>query len=389
MARDVVVYIDEYGDPDLATEKNGPSTFFIVTAVIVDAAEHAGVVTAAEEVRRRFFQTGEMKSSRVASNDARRIEVLKAINCLNLRSYTLLVDKSALDREGGLGYRGSFYKNIGRRIHDLLVRTFEKVQVVADEHGTPEFMQSVPVYLERHLVRDLFSLQPFRFAKSHLEPLLQIADMISGSYARCVDPKRLSPRAGELLPLLQERSVGTATWPPRRMPTSTGHVPSPEGTHDELVRAHCRRQALLFLEDADRDDADQHVQALTLEHLIFQADFVDDRAFISTRDLLAHLNGQVREEVAEYRLRTVAIAPLRDSGVIIASSAKGYKLPVSASDLISFVNHANAIVPPMLARLKKARDALRLVSSGALDIVPEHDSPQLHRLLEALEPATR
>lgn len=52
-------FIDEYGDPNLATEKDGVSQYFIVAAVVVRQEQLADLRPAVEEVRAKFFQTGE------------------------------------------------------------------------------------------------------------------------------------------------------------------------------------------------------------------------------------------------------------------------------------------------------------------------------------------
>ena len=383
LARDLAVFVDEYGGPGLDLEKEGPSKFYIVTAVIVDASALSAVRKAAENVRQRFFQTGEMKSSKISDNDGRRILVLNAINTLNAKTYSLIVDKRELDRESGLAYRRSFYKYISRRLYDRLVRAFENVDLVADEFGTAEFMATFPEYLHRQLVPDLFSKRTFKFASSSDEVLLQVADVVSGSFARAFDPDKLSERSAEILALLGQQSIGIAAWPPRSLPAINPAIsPSVEAKHDELVREHCRRQAQLFLEGVDRDQPDGRLQAEVVEYLLFQAEFFDDRAFIPTQRLIEYLEGQLRQEVSAYHLRTVAIAPLRDAGVIIASSAKGYKLPVSEADLAQFVMHANTIVPPMLSRLRRAREALLLASLGDLDILGVTEFSLLRQLVD-------
>ncbi len=58
-------FTDEYGDPNLATEKSGVSTFFIVTAVLVEDDKVEAMCRKAEVIRSRFFGRGEMKSSSV------------------------------------------------------------------------------------------------------------------------------------------------------------------------------------------------------------------------------------------------------------------------------------------------------------------------------------
>ena len=96
----VHAFVDEYGDTGIAVEKAGVTSFFIITAVLVsDNVELQR--TRAESIRRKFFQAGEMKSSAVAADDERRERILEAISDLDIRTYTLAVDKrESFAREG-------------------------------------------------------------------------------------------------------------------------------------------------------------------------------------------------------------------------------------------------------------------------------------------------
>ena len=80
--------------------------------------------------------------------------------------------------------------------------------------------------------------------------------------------------------------------------------------------------------------------------------------------------------------QTKVITPLRDAGVLIASSSKGYKLPANESDLYDFVNHSNAIIEPMLSRIKKFKDQIRLATDGKLDILDRSEYKIIRKVLE-------
>ncbi len=58
-------YIDESGNHDLATEKDGASRYFLILAIIVEQENVPALRSAIEAIKEEFFGTGEMKSSRV------------------------------------------------------------------------------------------------------------------------------------------------------------------------------------------------------------------------------------------------------------------------------------------------------------------------------------
>lgn len=89
-----------------------------------------------EGVRRSFFQTGELKSSKIGRNRARWHEVLSALAKVQFRFYGLAVDKTAIERTSGLRWKQSFYKNICGRAYRKLLRAYSSLQIRADRYGT-------------------------------------------------------------------------------------------------------------------------------------------------------------------------------------------------------------------------------------------------------------
>lgn len=383
MRRSLHAFVDEYGNTSIMVEKPGTSDCFILTAVLIYDEELNGQRAATENIRKEFFQTGEMKSSGVADNDERRIRILRAINTLRIRTFTMIIDKKELSRASGLAWKGSFFKYLNRRLYDRIHRLFEGVSLIADEYGDDEFMQGFKKYIERKIPFELFARNSFQQISSKKEVFLQVADMVSGSFARCFDPGKISPRATEILELLSDRSIGIEAWPPRRIPDPKQFIDESQiGKHDELVRRHCLRKAQIYLETADRSEPSMKTQVEVLEYLLFQAQYIDDRAFVPTAKILEHLAEHAAIVINDFQLRTNVISKLRDLDIIIASGPKGYKLPVSESDMAQYVAHANTIVPPMLARLRRARQELHAASMGELDILAHNELQYLRSLVD-------
>lgn len=384
--RDLSVFIDEYGDTSISTEKEGVSNFYILTAVLLPTNAVQSTRSTVEAIRARFFQTGEMKSSKIGKDDQKRLNVLGALNELDFKTYSIAVDKRELSKESGLAYKKSFFKYVNRLLYNRLYQSFDNIHVTADEHGREEFMNSFKAYIEKQLSPSLFANRTFAFAKSCDDPLLQVPDIVSGTLARSFDPAKSSPRAAEFQKLVTERSVGINVWPPRRLPKPQATLGDEKQNYDDLICSHCFQLAETFLEKKMVDDEEARIQVGILQFLLFYAQFVDRTAFISTPKIIRYLRDDLGIEMNEYRLRVSGIAPLRDADVIVASSTKGYKIPVCASDLTKFVEHTNTIVPPMLARLNRARNELKLVSLGELDILDGEEHRYLRNLLDMFQP---
>ena len=247
-------------------------------------------------------------------------------------------------------------------------------------------MKSFESYLDRQIPPDLFSVRSFRFADSRDEVLLQVADFLSGSIARALDPKKLSPSAPSILRLVMKRAFAVDCWPPRSLPAPELHGNEPGfSTYDQLIRQHCLRQVEFFLDKPEMTSAsDEQLRAQTevLRFLLFKVKFVDPGAFFSTGEIIDHLASNAGLQLSEHAIRSGVIAPLRDEGVILASGSDGYKIPVCESDLARYLAHADSIIPPMLTRIRRARNDLKMVSGGELDILGSSRFDQLRSLVD-------
>ena len=77
--------------------------------------------------------------------------------------------------------------------YNALQKSFQKLTIVADETGSNEFMQSFSEYIKDHNpALSLFDEFNFRFNKSELGVLVQLADIMSGCLAFCYDENKKS-----------------------------------------------------------------------------------------------------------------------------------------------------------------------------------------------------
>ena len=114
----------------------------------------------------------------------------------------------------------------------------------------------------------------------------------------------------------------------------------------------------------------------------------DTRGYIYTSELLGQLQNTDLARMSVTHFRMKIIGKLRDKGVIIASSSKGYKIPSRQSELYDFINHDASIVIPMLSRLKKCRDLIKLGTLNELDLLDHIEYKALRDYLDRLPAET-
>ena len=378
------VFVDEYGDPHLDTRKEGVSGAYIIAAVCVRAADLSEARSAAEAIRRRDFQTGEMKSSVVGGNDGRRLKILHNLSGLRAFVISFCAMKGGIPPSTGLEYKKSFMKFFAKRLYDRILLCADEFRVLIDEHGTPEFQNELKVHFEKAYSHDLFPRGGFSFANSKDEVLLQVADFYAGSLARVYDEKRRSVRSDEIKGALRS-STSTTLWPHHR---EDFLVPIAEhlSEHDERIRRHCvkRAEAYLTALGARPDDPDDRARVVFVETLIAHHTWGEPGAFLPTQVLKREIAAALGEPISDHRFRSAIVAKVRDADVVISSCSRGYRLPSSATDVREFANFANSIIPPMVARVERARRGIREATLGEVDILDNPNLRELSAIVDAL-----
>lgn len=126
----VYAFTDESGAFGWDIENPNVSTHFIITAIIVKEPDLEGFTQKAEALRKKHFQTGEIKSSNIGGNHARRLRVLADLQGIPFSIFSVCVDKKKCIENmsmKGLQYKKTFYKFMNNIVHRELRRAFEKI----------------------------------------------------------------------------------------------------------------------------------------------------------------------------------------------------------------------------------------------------------------------
>lgn len=360
---DYLAFADEYGQPNLDTSKANVSTHYIVAAVIVNTQQRESHEAALEEVRKKHFQTGPMKSSSIGSNTRRRLRVLDDLRATGLHGRAVVVDKDLLHEDSGLRFQRPFRRFLNRQLYDELYNTFASLQLIADCVGKSDFMRKFRIWLEEyHQLNTLFSDSAMEWGVTKENVFLQAADIICGSLGHCFDRKKRSPPSQDvqdaLTPWVQLRE-----WPWRKTARATARN-EPDG----IVRAAAEQRANAFIgKHADTKNSALRHQVSCLRYLLFYLRHVDDTAYVHAPEIIASI--QVPRAMTRRQFQTGVIAELRDAGILIASDSRGYKLPSTVEDVFRYLRWTNNQVEPMIARAKQMDEALRLASLGKVTLL--------------------
>uniref|UniRef100_F4C8V9 DUF3800 domain-containing protein n=1 Tax=Sphingobacterium sp. (strain 21) TaxID=743722 RepID=F4C8V9_SPHS2 len=381
--KNMIAFADEFGNNSFDFENQG--SHFIVASVILSKNKVNELEEQAETIRKKYFQTGEIKSSKVGPNHARRIKILAELVKLDFTIYAIAVDKRRLFGEG-FKYKGSFYKFLNNIVYKELFRTFPDLSLVVDEHGSNDFMRSFKHYVEKNHVSDLFNQNEFQFAGSAKSVLVQLADFIAGSLGYCFDESKKSNNSKEILEMLKTKISSINYFPPQ-VSNVGSEAQIEDKSFDAVIAEISVRQARDFIDRKAVNSIYDFDQINCAKLLLLYFNSYDVSRYITTKEILKHLEIGREEPITEHTFRTQVIAKMRDAGVLIASSSsgerKGYKLPSNVRDLHKFVNHGKSVILPMLSRISKSRDKILLATQNQVDILAADSFADLRKLLDS------
>ena len=381
----VYAFTDESGAFGWKLDNPNVSTHFVISAIIVKESDLQNLRGNVENIRRKYFQTGEMKSSKIGKNHERRRRILAELIKLPFSIFAVVIDKRMLVDSKGLRFKTSFYKFMNNIVHKELSRAFPILTIVADEIGGSDYMQSFSRYVyDRQDIPNLFGELKFSFKASDKEILIQLADLISGTLAYEYDVHKKTVDVPQYHRMLDGKIIRVELYP-KSYKTYILENSALAEDYDKEVANLCLKQAVDFIKKHDDiDDEEIQAQIIILKYLLFRFMNNDLRAYISTRELKKQLENTGLADISTQTFRTRIIGKLRDNGVIISSSSakKGYKIPAKESELFDFINHGTMIIMPMLERLKKCRDLVKLGTANKLDLFDKTEYSSLKKYFD-------
>ena len=358
MSNKKYAFVDEFGAFGYDFENPGCSTHFIITAIIVDEDDLSTVSNGVEEIRKQYFQTGEIKSSKIKRNHKRRVVILSALKKLPFHIFAFVCDKRKIYENSGLRYKPSFYKFLNNLVYQELRIAYSNLTITADEIGGNDYLISFANYVRsKEIPLDLFDESSFRFEDSKNSAIIQVADIVSGSLAYNYDHKKIAEADGyNYRSILSEKVLRIKEFP-ETFDTFNVAQNSLNPDYNSQIADICYRKARRFIEiHQNEDDIEVKQQIAVLNYLLFRFMNKSPRNYIPTKELINQLMYLGYDKLSIQSFRNKIIAKLRDNEVIISSSSSGYKIPSTEKELYDFVNHGKSTIMPMLHRLKICND---------------------------------
>jgi len=380
-------YIDECGAYGFDFSKSGNSSMFIVAAILVKEENIAIVNNGLDKIRKENFHGGEIKSNHIGSNHKRRLKILSQIVNLPFGIVALIVDKRVVF--SGHGIRKSkktFYKFINQLLYDELKGPYTNLSVKSDEVGSNEFCVEFAKYVDKRWKQiTLFDQNSFSIVNSRSENGVQLADLIAGTLSFVYEDSKKAKVPSDLnyLDILKAKISRIRFFPNDYDERIFEHREGDTDFNKEIANIANRKAKSFIDNNYLSKDPNTQRQVYILDYLRFRFLYNNYRKYIPTKELMRAMESNGFSVISEQVFRSQIIGKLRDAGVIISSSVKGYKLPSSESEIVDYYHHVNGVIIPMIHRVNICNELLRCSSLNNIDYLDKTEFKALKALLEA------
>lgn len=375
-------FIDASGNENLdKIGKRGVSTHYIITAVIVNDNDLDEINKEVDNIRKKYFQTGEFKSSNLSNKShKKRLSILRDLSQLKFKTISLIVDKKSL-RGRGFSEKKSFFKFLHSRLHKVLNRTNPKLSIAEDLYGDSKFMNGFKDYAFNKFTGQLqlFNKSTFEFKKSNSTLLIQVADFIAGSLMKYYGKSIKYSESSEYLEIISNSSLGIIHYPEHHEEYIKSLIEN--GFDIDLDISEASRRIASSYVKRNFDSEDRYIlnKVKCLQYLISRFD-LDPCEYIRADEILDFISDN---ELDPEKFRRSIIAKLRDDEVLIASSDNGYKLPATVNDCILYFNKCNRLILPVISRARMYSDEIKRITNGRVDLL---NNKEFSFIKNALQP---
>ncbi len=203
----MLVFIDESGDPGFKIAK-GSTPLFVVSMVIFESNEEAERTSAAIKAARASLRVKEeFKFSRSHPNV--KDGFFEVVAPFNFQVRSLVVMKEHIYSANLRTNTSRFYNYFVQALMAYDNDVLQDARIKIDGSGDRRFKIEMGAYLRRELGSG--KIKDIKFAKSHKNNLIQLADMSVGAVARAFHPK-VKKDAGRWLQALRDSGKIQDIW---------------------------------------------------------------------------------------------------------------------------------------------------------------------------------
>lgn len=376
MNEKVYIYGDEFGTSTLKNNDVKNITHFVYAAIVIKESQLSNAIKVRKEISKIYFKGNILKSnSKILKNEQTRLDILDyLVKNLNFIVYLLVIDKAKLDKEkGGLRFKEVFYKYFQKIFISQINDNFSDFEIHMDNLINEKYQIELKNYIVQNYQNNFF--EKYHISDDKEEPLIQLADILAGSYGRVFNASFLSNKSEDIFNKLNPVTANVTFFPYKE--DNKTFVVNSENRIDEELFGIVRKDALSIFEN----EKDIIIKCV-IEYLLWYQKVMPFR-YTQTYEITNAIKYNTGKDLSIDNLRTI-IKQLRFKGIIVVSSSSksGYKLAVNKADVHIYFRHYLNYILPMLKKIEIANSVFLNKTVG--DFVPLQEMDDLKKLVETL-----
>lgn len=375
----VYIFGDEFGTSTLKNNDVKNITHFVYSAIVIKESQLESARRVRQDISKKFFKGNVLKSSsKILKKEGLRLKVLDyLVSNLNFIVYTLVIDKSQLDKEkGGLRFKEIFYKYFQKIFISQINNNYSDFEIYMDNLINEKYQIELKNYIAQNYQNNFF--EKYFISDDKDEPLIQLADIIAGSYGRVFNVAFISEESEAIYNRLKPVTGNISFFPYRnKSNNNTFSIVKNINKIDEEIYSIVRNDAIDFLEK-EEDMIVKHIIDCLLWH-----QKITPFNYTQTYEITNSIKYNTGKVLSVESLRSI-VKKMRFKGIIIVSSSSrsGYKLAVNKSDVHIYFKHYLNYINPMLKKVDIANNVFMNKTVG--DFIPLEEMEELKKLVETL-----
>ena len=374
-------FINERGSYNLDFNDENESKTFMVSCIVVNENQLEQLNTESSFIVKDF-----LKADNLIDEDLKwtmKKVALKDLSHLDIEIFIFLVKKERLKEEYGIKDKESFLEFLNGILYTDIIAAYPHIKLISDELIEKEFLKEFDKYLIEKHSPDLLGEYDVVFVDEEKEySFLDIGSFISDILFNKYEGKSDLEEYEQCYEIIREKVLPLASWPRTPEEYMENLQKYIREEFDEDIAYNSIRIAFDFISNngGTKNEA-KYAQVLCLKYLLSILLNYGENRYVFSEEIRKNLSCVTGREFTPHYFQARIIAPLRDSGILIATRKKGYKIPIRESEILSFINQSSSVIKPMVERIKICRDSVLKATHNKVDVLNNDEYKYLKEII--------
>lgn len=374
-------FINEKGTYGFDFNNPEESTYFIVSSIVIDKENLQQVCEKIEIIENRF-----LKDKYLIDEDLKwtmKKIALNDITELDIEIFSFIVNKERIKEEYGIKNDKEFLEFLNGILYTDIIDEYSHINLINKSEEEKGFLNQFNKYLiEKHSPdllgeHDVIVIEEDNINMSFVLELIN--DVIYEHYQQGSDHKENE----QCYEILEKIMISPLIWPRTPEEYIKNLKKYIREGFDEHIAYNSIRIAFDFIRNnGGTKNESKYTQILTLKYLLSILLNYGENRYLYSEEIRKKLSDITGKKYTAHYFQARIIAPLRDCGILIATSQKGYKIPIREREIISFINQSSSVIKPMVERIKICRESVLRATNNKVDVLDNDEYKYLREIIE-------